>query len=250
LVIGFEATSGTGQTTNIEVDLGSASNFTSAASGQIVNLGSDLSTAYGSTWNTRTDLAFGIVGSNGSSGPLFATSSYDQGNPPPAWTQKSGGFYGTPNSKITTLYGSSSITGSFGNSTDVTILSDIGTQTSALGGTLQGISTVAGDTGSWSATKTSNSPFGMSWASTSGVVFTTLTDMNASSNPGTGEAELYKIAAGSGNAMDLGTFTLGSDGILTFTGLTAIPEPSTYAMILGVFALGFVMLRRRQQVTA
>ncbi len=48
-------------------------------------------------------------------------------------------------------------------------------------------------------------------------------------------------------AVDLGTFTLNSSGVLTFT---AIPEPSTYAMILGVFALGFVMLRRRAQVLA
>jgi hypothetical protein len=47
----------------------------------------------------------------------------------------------------------------------------------------------------------------------------------------------------------LGTFTLSSTGELSFTA-TAIPEPSTYAMILGVAALGFVMLRRRQQVTA
>jgi len=43
------------------------------------------------------------------------------------------------------------------------------------------------------------------------------------------------------HGIDLGTLTLSSSG-LTFT---AIPEPSTYALILGVFALGFVMLRRR-----
>jgi hypothetical protein len=64
--------------------------------------------------------------------------------------------------------------------------------------------------------------------------------------------DLYSVVAG--NSTFLGTFALytAADsthavGELTFT---AIPEPSTYAMILGVAALGFVMLRRRQQVLA
>jgi hypothetical protein len=43
--------------------------------------------------------------------------------------------------------------------------------------------------------------------------------------------------------IDLGVFTLSSSG-LTFTP-TAIPEPSTYAAILGALSIGFVMVRRR-----
>jgi len=61
-------------------------------------------------------------------------------------------------------------------------------------------------------------------------------------------AALYELKYGTGVGIDLGTFTLNAtSGMLTFT---AIPEPSTYAIILGVAALGFVMLRRRQQVLA
>lgn len=45
---------------------------------------------------------------------------------------------------------------------------------------------------------------------------------------------------------DLGYFTLANDGVLTFTA-TAIPEPSTYAAILGAAAMGFVMIRRRKE---
>jgi hypothetical protein len=49
----------------------------------------------------------------------------------------------------------------------------------------------------------------------------------------------------------LGTLELTTGGELFFTSaVSAIPEPSTYAMILGVAALGFVMIRRRQQVAA
>jgi hypothetical protein len=65
--------------------------------------------------------------------------------------------------------------------------------------------------------------------------------------------DLYSFTGPSGNVTDtfLGTLELTTGGEVYFTSaLSAIPEPSTYAMILGVFALGFVMLRRRHQVTA
>jgi hypothetical protein len=43
----------------------------------------------------------------------------------------------------------------------------------------------------------------------------------------------------------LGTFNLSNSGQLTFT--AAIPEPSTYAALLGIATLGFVAIRRRKQ---
>ena len=52
----------------------------------------------------------------------------------------------------------------------------------------------------------------------------------------------------------LGTFALYTAdggghnvGDLTFTAFTAIPEPSTYAALLGAVTLGVVVIRRRQQ---
>jgi hypothetical protein len=46
-------------------------------------------------------------------------------------------------------------------------------------------------------------------------------------------------------AYDIGTFSLSSSGELTFT---AIPEPSTYAAILGALTLGVAAYRRRRSV--
>lgn len=54
---------------------------------------------------------------------------------------------------------------------------------------------------------------------------------------------LWYLPSG-GTAVDLGTFNLSSSA-LTFTSFAAIPEPSTYAMILGALTVGFVALRRR-----
>jgi len=66
-------------------------------------------------------------------------------------------------------------------------------------------------------------------------------------------ADLYQVIGGSSTL--LGTFALytAADGAghvagdLTFTAFQAIPEPSTYAAILGLATLGFVAIRRRKQ---
>ncbi len=63
--------------------------------------------------------------------------------------------------------------------------------------------------------------------------------------------ELLPVLSGSPKGIDLGTFTLNSSAsTLTFTAFTAIPEPSTYAAILGLATLGVVMIRRRKQAQA
>jgi hypothetical protein len=64
-------------------------------------------------------------------------------------------------------------------------------------------------------------------------------------------SDLWLIAPGTAGAPStfLGTLALFGNGNVEFFA-AAIPEPSTYAMILGVAALGFVMIRRRQQSLA
>ena len=54
-------------------------------------------------------------------------------------------------------------------------------------------------------------------------------------------ADLYQYQKGV-DALYLGSIALSNTGDLTFT---AVPEPSTYAMILGALTLGFVAVRRR-----
>jgi hypothetical protein len=62
--------------------------------------------------------------------------------------------------------------------------------------------------------------------------------------------QLYELIApvGStpGQRIDLGTFAL-SGSTLTFTPFEAIPEPSTYAAVLGALTIGFVLIRRRNR---
>ncbi len=69
LVLGFRATGGQGQSINLEVDLGSISQYYNQPAGTHFTVASlspvDLNTIYGSSWTTRSDLFWGIVGSAG-----------------------------------------------------------------------------------------------------------------------------------------------------------------------------------------
>jgi len=62
---------------------------------------------------------------------------------------------------------------------------------------------------------------------------------------GSTSLKLWELAPGTGAGTLLGTFNLDSTG-LTFT-VAAIPEPSTYAAILGLATVSFVAIRRRKQ---
>lgn len=62
LILGFQATSGTGSSQNVFFNLGSATGFRdNGAQGVLGNIGTTLSSVYGADWYTREDLYFGVV---------------------------------------------------------------------------------------------------------------------------------------------------------------------------------------------
>lgn len=69
IILGFKATDSPGGTTNLEVNLGPASNFYGAAPGSVTVLTNlsvlDLKAVYGDNWATREDLTWGFVGTTG-----------------------------------------------------------------------------------------------------------------------------------------------------------------------------------------
>ena len=73
LILGFRATGGTGAGVNLEVDLGSVSNFYNATPGSTTPLpvlsSQDLVDAYGADWGTRTDLFWAAAGTDGNTAP-------------------------------------------------------------------------------------------------------------------------------------------------------------------------------------
>ncbi len=63
LVLGVQATAGTGSTSNVFVNLGPAFQIReNAEQGSVVNIAAELSAAFGANWFSRTDLWFGVAG--------------------------------------------------------------------------------------------------------------------------------------------------------------------------------------------
>jgi hypothetical protein len=115
LILGVQATGGTGSTTDLEVDLGSVYNFLGAGTVNLYNYVSsaELISLYGSNYATRTDLTFGLVASNDhtnvggqntatekTEGALSSTSVIDDGSV----NQGAGPFGTNSGSNINSLY--------------------------------------------------------------------------------------------------------------------------------------------------
>ena len=228
LVLGFEATTAgsTGANTNLELDLGPASNFTSSASfNNLGLLGADLTSVYGSNWATRSDLIWAVAGVVGSN-VLDVTS-----NTPP--TERTSYVSSYIQGLTTTL--------NTGNATPATgvgaaTIGDATTPASGIGGSFSN-SLVGSSTGDFGF----SSSVGINQAIVGGT----------SSGPD-GSIDLYKFVRAGGTttpASLLGDFVLSGSGTsATFAfNPVAAPEPSAYALAITAGLL-FLVLRRRNSV--
>jgi hypothetical protein len=244
-ILDFRVTDGSGQgaSTNLEVDLGSVSQFYNVASGGLTLNGltdADLIGTYGSTWFTRSDLAWSVIATTGSAtgttinstlipaSTIWGTNAQSlvglQSNP---WTTKSVGAQNSAITLISPLYATGSGGGGLNGQTH--------TSNSATAALL-----ASGVAGSYSKQVGSNGNFGFF---TSGGSF-------ENGTPGTGlsASDFYQLEPSSNlsPSVYLGTFTLNDNGQLGFSATATVPEPSTYAAILGAITLGFVAFRRRR----
>ena len=226
LVLGFQLA---GNPTDLEVDLGSQSLFTPTA---VLNLSSDLSVndltnTFGANWTSGTSgtgvqwsVSGDVPGSGVSKYNLDVTSTVTLGS-----ASGTGANILKPyNVDIANLVtGGGGLSGATAAGTSVSAL--IGSQASPASGIANSY--------------TSQEP--------------QIASLTANiEQTGAGSVDLFQYQATStsaGTVVDLGTFTLGSNGSLNFNGIsaTATPEPSAYA--LGICAaLLFLVLRRRASV--
>jgi len=234
LILGFQAPAGdTGSATNLEVDLGAASNFTSSTATEVLSQlnVNDLVATYGSNWTS--DVTWSVAGitsvagdANNPSFDLTSTTSIKENN-------ASGlqGAYGA----IENLAGGSSAAGSLKGQTS--------TANSAFAATIGTSSTPAsGLSESYTSEEAGNGYTYAGNAEATGASTDELYSLFPSSEVGTGRGASFPAAT------DLGTFSLSTSGVLSFTGADPIaaPEPSTYAMMAGAMGLLFLAMRRRR----
>ena len=228
---------GTGNTVDLGFNVNTALSYT----------GSTGAKGYGTTWATSGNVSWGVAAYDGAN---FFTG-MTESNP-------SSTIAGAPAVANSTLISIGDATAA-GNSLG-TLIAAMGTspgtaQLKAGGSTVLAIKYLNTSNSSFSHIdpNTSASAFGGTFTPSAGLNVNTTTDVTGSSGLLNGKTysvlDLYEYT-NSGSTVTatlLGNLELTTGGELFFT---AIPEPSTYTMILGVFALGFVMLRRRHQVTA
>lgn len=226
-LVGFNATSGTGNATNLVIDLGNIP-FTSPAptggTALSLNISADLTAVYGSQWTNNSTLTYGIIGA-------FANDSFDK--------------FGTPNA-ANTLYASadssasawaldypSSLASPVGN---LQLVANQMAQDSYTGnqfGILDGAIRMAkSETYSWDNVISSGYVGNYFQGSVVTGVGSYLTIY-----------QLYPSFDNAGNdAPVFGAASLSSTGQLV---ITTVPEPSTYAL-MGLGALLFIIAYRRK----
>ena len=248
LVMSFYSKTGTGSTQNVSVSLGdlasafrgdllgttglsSSSYWTSAGSDTFTfnlgtTLGDILSDTFGSDWYTSGNVSWGIVG-------LYSNSAAANGDP-----RRTVYVSHAASDPSYSVYSS---TAQSAAGYAKTFLDTFNSMEADPGQTL--VATYGdGDSNSYeswqyggsnSATSDWNSGFTANASVGTSLGLDRLLSYAATSPAGTaGEGQL------------VGTFSLSSDGALTFS---AVPEPSTYGLLIGgVLALGFIMWKRRR----
>jgi hypothetical protein len=250
LILGFQASGGTGSGKNVFFNLGSAVTLRDGTSMGIKgNINSTLASAYGADWYTRTDVYFGVI-ANGSAGSATDTEYPDYADP----------VFGDPNSTFyvstpSTAAGTGTLysTQTYGNS-DLTNAGNTLVNTESLLPTLTDLADGAAildqstDSQGWDLGWSKYNPFvqglqGAAFDSFSGGI-----QQNFGKGGNATFADIQRVLATNTGANPTGVVGGGTyEGTLAVSSngtVTLIPEPSS-AMI-AVVSIGSFILRRRR----
>jgi len=213
IFLGFRASGGTGAANSFVFNLGNFANLTIVGNGgspqQVVDLGSELTTVFGSDWYTRSQVKWGIFGMESSKLPVYSSTSDDRANAP---VTKSLGQVAGAWSAYTGLGANYNQAIANGTST--------GSSTGVLG---DGVVTGTGNN-TWFKNINDAADFGIYNATLEAGVATDL--------------DFYSTTATS--ATKLTQYNINSSGVVS-----VVPEPSTY-FLFGLGALLMIVLYRRK----
>ena len=237
LVLGFRATGGQGQNVNLEVNLGSVSQFQNLAAGTTLLISrlspADLAAVYGANWATRTDLTWGVIGTAGriSGGPngapiatLWATNAEEpDGTQSPPWI---------PGSRDAQFNASSQI--------EALVLASPGSLNGASATANSSTSSAVNATLAGSYTYQDTFQVGTSFSFFNPTIDNGVKPVSGSY----AVSDFYELRAGASASTYLGSFGLSTSGTLTFstspsffTGSTGAPtitaQPSAQAVAVG-----------------
>lgn len=261
LVLGFRASAGTGNETNFYYNLGSTVGFRDGTTtGNLANVGSFLSATFGNDWFTRTDLSWGAVGNRNNVSPFppnqFIAAPGVVNGDPSATVYVSKGALSAGSSTPWSGFSSPGLTtgaGSMNGMLSGGASASTGTfnkQTALVGSNGFGAYTSSAFTNSWTNRTAPSSDFGIFDGGVEGN-FGTVTQL--------AYLDLYRILARTDQAGTVildGNTTVGLGSYITTLSIDSlgnisaapIPEPSAFAALAGIGALGVAALRRRRRV--
>lgn len=229
LLLGFQATGGSGTNTNVFLNLGSSPVFRDNGNfGFIANIGADLSAAFGPDWYTRTNINAGVVGNRSN---LSATNDPGTGSQDPGRV-----FY---MSVPTNSAGQSVPTGPYTSG----VRGSGGTNYSSLRGIFANLDATASGAAiliaadnpvewnnSWSK-----------WNPDGGAAFNVFSNIETSFGQMNSRVllDVYRYSSATDPAVWVSTISIDSLG-----NVSAIPEPTT-ALLAGVACIGLSLRRRR-----
>jgi hypothetical protein len=245
LILGFQATAGQGNTTNVFFNLGSGTGLRdNPAQGLLGNISSSLTSAFGSNWYSRTDVWFGVMGNLNNTNPAGAnpTAPVDGDPSRTVYLSSAASSPGSGSLRTAGTFGSTTLgqgTGNFNGLENILLSPNL---TNGAGETR--ILTQAGApvewNNSWSA-----------WNPTPGAAFNVFTggiQQNFGKGTSSTYADVQRILATNTGANPTGvvgggtyefTVAIGSDG-----SISAIPEVSS-TLLLGAIGLAAAFQRRR-----
>jgi len=255
LLVGFRASGGVGSDTTFVYNLGSSVSYRDGLfSGVRANVGTQLSATYGADWYTRSDVSWGVIGAVNNLNPQLDTTVVN----------------GDPGS---TLYASKAATGiqtstAWGSGTAFTRSQVVSAATQVVSFTHTGsqvagtfaFQTAAANTGGLGAfvnTSATNDYANYTTPSADFSLFTGGIEGTFGTSTEFAYLDLYRVLASTSGASPTGTvgrgsyettFSINSAGQISVA--SAIPEPSSFASIAGVIALGVIGTRRRRSVQA